>query len=479
MKYLLTNLIIYIMTTVVIAQDSCPTIVANAMTTLNSICEVTGRNELCYGNTLVNVTTRTREVDFSQPGDIISLLEIESIRTSPYAEPDEWGLALMRIQANIPDTFPGQNVTFLLFGGVELVEAETTSNRLTANALANINLLSNPSINFPVIGRLEANTVIELVGRNDSGDWVYAITEELSGWVNVPLLEVVDDVMILDEVSDDFSAPPSVSATPMQAVYFSSGIGETKCNEVPEDGILIQSPQYEVPIELIINDVEIQLGSTLYLQAEAGEEMTVYVVEGFARITSNGETVNVPEGAVTSVNIDDELRAIDTPTDPEPYMIQQVASLPLNTMEDVIEIAEPISEESLAGNTIVVQSVSEWVDTGIELFAGQSFMVIASGEANICGTGDNPNCVDDPLINQTIGPEGNFSFEICEGQFGSCQLMPGAYGLLIGRIGNSSSFSIANGGRFIAEANGRLLLGFNDHNFTDNSGAYSVTIYVD
>jgi hypothetical protein len=33
---------------------------------------------------------------------------------------DEWGMVLMRVQANLPDTLPGQNVLFLLFGDVEL-----------------------------------------------------------------------------------------------------------------------------------------------------------------------------------------------------------------------------------------------------------------------------------------------------------------------------------------------------------------------
>ena len=34
-----------------------------------------------------------------------------------------WGVALMRIQANLPDTLPGQNVTMLIFGDVQIQNA--------------------------------------------------------------------------------------------------------------------------------------------------------------------------------------------------------------------------------------------------------------------------------------------------------------------------------------------------------------------
>jgi hypothetical protein len=39
-----------------------------------------------------------------------------------------WGVVMMRLQANLPDTLPGQNVTFLLFGDVELTSAVTEEN---------------------------------------------------------------------------------------------------------------------------------------------------------------------------------------------------------------------------------------------------------------------------------------------------------------------------------------------------------------
>lgn len=146
------------------------------------------------------------------------------------------------------------------------------------------------------------------------------------------------------------------------------------------------------------------------------------------------------------------------------------ANLPPTNDEPATEGANSI--------TVVVSSQVVWVDTSISLAAGQSFSVSATGLANLCGTSDNPNCIDDPAVNRQIGPEGNLGWERCEGQYAPCQLMPGIYGALVGRVGGGSSFHIGTGGNFVANADGALQLGFNDHKFWDNTGSYTVTINV-
>lgn len=263
MRYLVIVFLSLLFTFAVIAQDSCTSLVTDALETLNTVCETTGRNELCYGNNLVSVTTISgQELYFSQPGDIISIDDIQSIRTSPFAQPDEWGIALMKLQANIPDSLPGQNVTFLLFGDTELDNADTEQ------------------------------------------------------------------------------------TIPMQAVYFSSGIGKSTCENVPQDGLLIQSPEYDEPIELNINEVEIELGSTIYLQAEADNQMALYVLEGSTAVTAKDETVTVPEGAMTTIALDENLAASGPPAEPKEYVIEDLSLLPISALEQDIEIAQPINSAS-------------------------------------------------------------------------------------------------------------------------------------
>lgn len=111
----------------VIAQStSCPVIVEQTLESLGDICAETGRNEACYGNNMIDLTPQAnvRIEPFDQPGDTVGLSAIDTMKLAPLNETDNtWGVAVMKLQANIPDTLPGQNVTFLLFGDVEIENA--------------------------------------------------------------------------------------------------------------------------------------------------------------------------------------------------------------------------------------------------------------------------------------------------------------------------------------------------------------------
>jgi hypothetical protein len=103
-----------------IAQE-CPDFVAETLADVADTCSAIARNEACYGNSELHVETDT-ELSFENPGDIISVADIDSISISG-AEAGQWGVALMSLQANLPNTLPGQNVTVLLFGNVEFEPA--------------------------------------------------------------------------------------------------------------------------------------------------------------------------------------------------------------------------------------------------------------------------------------------------------------------------------------------------------------------
>lgn len=110
--------------TVVVAQDACPTIVADALAETDAACLGLGRNEACFGNVNITTTLSDETVVFQRQGDIVELTAIERMTLSPYDEATgAWGVALMNVQANIPGTVPGQGVTFLLFGDVDITNA--------------------------------------------------------------------------------------------------------------------------------------------------------------------------------------------------------------------------------------------------------------------------------------------------------------------------------------------------------------------
>ena len=122
----------------VLAQNesiACPIIVEEVLHEVDSICAATGRNQACYGHLAMEVIASDDEgnIQFGRVGDIADVSGIKTMRLSPLGlENDAWGVALMRLQVNIPDTLPGQNVTFLLFGDVEITSAITPDNPTAA-----------------------------------------------------------------------------------------------------------------------------------------------------------------------------------------------------------------------------------------------------------------------------------------------------------------------------------------------------------
>jgi len=115
---------LFLLGTVTLAQgQSCPVIVQTALDATAEQCAALGRNQACYGNVKLEAVPRTgvNDFKFSAPGDIVGVNAIDSLTlSSQVKEHGTWGVAMMKLQASIPDTLPGQNITFLLFGDVQI-----------------------------------------------------------------------------------------------------------------------------------------------------------------------------------------------------------------------------------------------------------------------------------------------------------------------------------------------------------------------
>lgn len=97
---------------------TCNQLVTLATTTVGLVCDGLGRNQACYGNKLVTADFRPDvNATFIKSGDKVDLLSLQRLQTSALDRAtQDWGIAILKAQANLPDTLPGQNVTFLLFG---------------------------------------------------------------------------------------------------------------------------------------------------------------------------------------------------------------------------------------------------------------------------------------------------------------------------------------------------------------------------
>lgn len=247
--------------------QSCPAIVETALEAVEEVCANAGRNQACYGNVELTAQPKpgVQNFDFSQQGDLVNVADVAEMALKPLNETaGTWGVALMRLQANLPDTLPGQNVTLLLFGDVSIAP--------------------NPDVE---------------------------------------------------------------AASPMQAFYFRSGIGDAPCSEAPDSGIIVQTPEGATEVAFNINGVDVSMGSTVLLRAMPGEEMTVSTLEGSAVINVRGELYSVIAGTWARLPIDRDFRILDVPALPTAYVNETLAALPLNLLARRIQARAPLSDDEL------------------------------------------------------------------------------------------------------------------------------------
>jgi hypothetical protein len=105
--------------------NTCQEILARAMDSVQGQCDDLGRNKACYGNNRVNAEPNgSAALKFDTVGDRAAIQSIHTLVTSPLNVSDgTWGLSLLKLQANLPDSLPGQNITFLVYGDTSIENA--------------------------------------------------------------------------------------------------------------------------------------------------------------------------------------------------------------------------------------------------------------------------------------------------------------------------------------------------------------------
>jgi hypothetical protein len=112
--------------------------------------------------------------------------------------------------------------------------------------------------------------------------------------------------------------------------------------------------------------------------------------------------------------------------------------------------------------SIRVPASQRWVDTGITVVQGQNVSFSASGQVRLSGDAQD-----------TATPAGS-----SQGRRANNSALPGTLaGALIGRVGTGMPFGIGDQtGPLQMPAAGRLYLGVNDDEFSDNGGAFHVNV---
>ncbi len=106
----------------------CRAVLTRAVAVTEADCEPTARNEACYGYAHVRADYQPNadpaRFPFAVSGDIVPLHTLAAITTEPLdLQQGTWGMSVLKFQANLPATRPGENVTFILFGDTQIENA--------------------------------------------------------------------------------------------------------------------------------------------------------------------------------------------------------------------------------------------------------------------------------------------------------------------------------------------------------------------
>lgn len=281
--------------------EVCPALVTDALQSLDSVCAGLERDAACYGYNRVDAIFWRPQVEarFSRPSDRTALLDLQTIATAPLdLASNQWGLVLLNVQADVPETLPGQAVTFLLMGDVTLQNAVPPEQ--AAGAVAPVsgvtitasNIRSRPTTAANILTSVPAGTPLTITGVSEWRDWYELLLADGGrGWIFGQLVRVSDAAAL--------SRLPVGSGPrygPMQAFYFTTGFGGPVCAEAP-NALIIQSTEL-AEVRLNVNALEIRLGSTIALMTAptgdgAGQALVIALLDGRLQTRVGGYPVTL------------------------------------------------------------------------------------------------------------------------------------------------------------------------------------------
>lgn len=322
----------------------CFALVQSALQAADAACAATGRNEVCYGNVsgVATPAAGVSDLVFDQVGDIAPVGSIRALQLSPLNEAkQEWGVAVMRLQANLPDTLPGQNVTFVLFGDVTIEDAVHDQARIAGQVRAGSNVRYLPSGDADIVGSLRRGEMALVTGKAEdaNGNLWYRVKYDhyrtRTGWVLSELIDV--DADLLPEVERT-----SLVTNPMQAFYFRTGIGRQTCEEAPADGVVVQTPEGIGMVTFNVNGVDVSLGSTAVI-TDTADGLSFALMEGRGLVQAQGVMRVLVPGSETIVRMDEQGHAAESPTPPQPIAPETfaMASEAMGVMDRPVEVPLP------------------------------------------------------------------------------------------------------------------------------------------
>jgi len=283
------------------ASLSCAPIIDQGFAQLQENCDGLNNGAACFA---FDSVTATGDSALSQPGDVANLSGIQTISTAALDPTNEqWGIALLNVQANVPAELEDQGVRFLLLGDVQVENAVAPENTMevsepiTVTTMVGANLRSGASTDARVIASVPAGTELQADGLSRDEQWLRVFEDGSIAWISRSV--------VAGEGLDSLPIWGGESRTTMQDFYFHTGNGLAECDGALPALLVIQGPQ-DIPVNLRINGVDIRLDSTIALWITPDNEMSLMVLEGSAQLGG----LSVPEGFTAKAPLSEDGRSV-------------------------------------------------------------------------------------------------------------------------------------------------------------------------
>ncbi len=217
--------------------------------------------------------------------------------------------------------------------------------------------------------------------------------------------------------------PVSNGNEPMQAFYFSTGIGSPAdvCQGVPASGIVLQNPTHQ-KAQFVANGVQMSVGSTVLLQApdaplkslkslngptptkssgttNAQHDMTVTVLRGNVQVEADGKTTTVTTGEQSTVLLANDDQPAAPPENPV-----QIDTLPQNDQEAI-----SLVQEEADTNLLDPFSTPEATDITDQTVQSDQTEQAVSGagtdQAEVTDTPEEANATDQAQVTDAQEPQ--------------------------------------------------------------------------
>ena len=331
-------------TQVALAQDAqtCIPLIDQHLEAIGRNCSALGTNMTCYGSDVVNASFVDSSLadQFSQPGDQVSAADVQSLQTA-VLDPalDQWGLAVMNVQADVPMAHEGQALTFIMLGDVtveNMVPAERAlkmAEPIPAQTMVQANVRDVPSLNSTVIASAPVGSEMLVDGLSADQEWVRVMYRGQVAWVSRNL--VVSETPLAD-----LPVIGRNSRSVLQEFTFRTGSGLADCEGALPALLVVQGPQ-NIPVTIVANGAEIRISSTLAMWITSQNEMRVMVLSGGAQVS----TLPLPPGFTTKAELSADGNTVAGPwqnvrpmTPDERAILEGLQHLPPGVMSYAVSI---------------------------------------------------------------------------------------------------------------------------------------------